>query len=94
VAGVSAEATSQVIICAWCGKMFDRTYSAGPAPKYCKKAHREAAYRSRVLERADAVMPADMQLRITELLTDRYGFGKTWSRVLAQDIVAIMQGED
>lgn len=90
---MSTETTTQIIICEWCGKMFNRAYSSGPAPKYCTKAHREAAYRSRLMERAETTLPADTELRIAQLIEDRYGMGRTWARAMARDIMKVVRGE-
>lgn len=34
-------------ICEWCGKVFDRSGTRGPIPRYCCPAHRQAAYLKR-----------------------------------------------
>lgn len=39
--------TTERLVCEWCGEGFDRPHKKGPTPRYCRPAHRQAAFRQR-----------------------------------------------
>ena len=45
-------------VCAWCGEAFTMPSARGPAPIYCRPAHRQAAYRDRLRSEAGSSEPA------------------------------------
>jgi hypothetical protein len=42
---------SNALICAWCGKEFERPNAKGPTPLYCSSSHRQRAHEGRQLAR-------------------------------------------
>ena len=52
----SAEAVTfaeePLLVCAQCGRLFERPRRIGPIPKYCSAAHRQRAYEARRYEAA------------------------------------------
>ncbi len=41
----------ETLICAWCGKAYERPNTKGPAPSYCSSSHRQRAHEGRQLAR-------------------------------------------
>jgi hypothetical protein len=39
------------IVCAWCGRKFERKNPKGPIPRYCRQGCRQRAYEDRRLNR-------------------------------------------
>ncbi len=44
---MTTAASTEQVVCEWCGAEFQRPSHRGPTPKYCSPGHRQAAHRAR-----------------------------------------------
>lgn len=89
---------TRTIRCAHCGNKLTLPSTRGPAPSYCSPAHRQAAYRQRLLDKrvvgdaAPPLMSVPDQLGELRALLERAATLATWPqarRALAEGIVAL-----
>jgi len=55
------------LVCEWCGAPIVRTGARGPAPRYCKPAHRQAAHRARKAAEQHRGLPAEAERALDHL---------------------------
>ncbi len=90
------------LTCAWCGEVFTRQSTRGPAPSYCSPAHRQRAYEARREEADEATLRASFSRLADEIdrlraVLDKWGIHDELDPVLrdlrAEKQVDLWQGE-
>jgi len=60
----------KLLTCAWCGELFERRGTRGPAPLYCRKSHRQRAYEVRGYNKA-IIELEDLRRKVARLERSR-----------------------